>query len=187
MSDRSIHLDLLLWKDKELLIRQNKLKEAFWNLFSEIGNSTVAKEIGHFHSPNKGVKLTKGNDLIGFPYHVLDMICDFESENGLNVRILNWFGHGIYLFILLGKNSDLADSVFYRENGYKYSLSASPWDYPKLILSNNYTENPNLALIEESSYHQWFNEIHLNHEDDPALKIKKELKKISDFFQHRTI
>lgn len=187
MSDQSIQSDLSLWKDKELFIRQNKLKEAFWNLFSEIGNSTVAKEIGHFHSPNKGVKLTKGNDLIGFPYHVLDMICDFESENGLNIRILNWFGHGMFLFILLGKNSDLANSEFYKENDYKYSLSASPWDYPKLILSNNYTKNPNLTLIKGSNYHQWFKEILLNQEDDSALRIKKELKKISDFFKHRTI
>lgn len=185
MSNKSIHLDLSLWKDKELVIRQNQLKEAFWSFFSEVGNSTTAKEIGWFHSPNKGIKLTKGNDLLGFPYHVLDLIRDFESENGLNIRILNWFGHGMFLFILLGKNNLLANSDFYSTNDFKYSLSPTPWDYPELILLNNYTINPNSALFEKSAYHQWFKNIILDESDDFALKIEGELKKISDFFNDR--
>jgi len=185
MSHKPISLDLSLWKDKNLVIRQNKLKGAFWKLFSELGNSEIAKEIGGFHTPNKGIKLTKGNDLLGFPYHVLDIIRDFESENGLNIRILNWFGHGMYLFILFGKNNPLASTNFYFENSFKYSLSPTPWDYPELILSDNYTENPDCELIKNSTYHQWFKHIPLEESDDFSLKLEDELKKISDFFNHR--
>jgi len=185
MLHKAILLDLSLWKDKNLVIRQNKLKGAFWKLFSELGNSEIAKEIGGFHTPNKGIKLTKGNDLLGFPYHVLDIIRDFESENGLNIRILNWFGHGMYLFILFGKNNPLASTNFYFENSFKYSLSPTPWDYPELILSDNYTENPDCELIKNSTYHQWFKHIPLEESDDFSLKLEDELKKISDFFNHR--
>lgn len=185
MSGKSIQLDLSLWKDKELFIRQNQLKEAFWALFSELGNTATAKNIGRFHSPNKGIKLTKGNDLLGFPYHVLDLIRDFETEYGLNIRILNWFGHGIFLFILLGKNNLLANPDFYRENHFKYTLTPTPWDYPELILTNNYNENPDSALFEKSPYHQWFKHLLIEESDDIVLKIEWELKKISDFFSER--
>lgn len=182
MSDKSIQLDLSLWKDKKLVIRQNQLKNAFWQLFSELGNSTVAKEIGKFHSPNKGVKLSKGNDLLGFPYHVLDLIRDFDHRHGLNIRILNWFGHGMFIFILCGKANLLANSDFYLKNKFKYSLSPTPWDYPEIILLKNYTKNPEPALIEKSRYHQWFKEIALGESLDITLKIEEELKIISDFF-----
>jgi hypothetical protein len=185
MSEKCIQLDLSLWKDKELFVRQNQLKESFWELFSELGNTATAKEIGRFHTPNKGIKLTKGNDLLGFPYHVLDLIRDFETEYGLNIRILNWFGHGIFLFILFGKNNLLANSEFYRENDFKYSLTPTPWDYPELILSNSFSENPDPALVEKSPYHQWFKQIHFIESGDLALKVDKELKNISDFFSHR--
>jgi hypothetical protein len=185
MSDKSIQLDLLLWKDKELVIRQNQLKGAFWKLFSELGNSPIAKKIGWFHTPNKGIKLTKGNDLLGFPFHVLDLIRDFETDKGLNIRILNWFGHGMFLFILAGKNNLLANSDFYSANGFKYSLSPTPWDYPELIISNNHTENPDAALIDKSTYHQWFKQIQLEETDDFSLKLEEQLKIISDFFNHR--
>jgi hypothetical protein len=187
MSHKPISLDLSLWKDKNLVIRQNQLKGAFWKLFSGLGNSAIAKEIGWFHTPNKGIKLTKGNDLLGFPYHVLDLIRDFESENGLNIRILNWFGHGMFLFILFGKNNLLSNSDFYSENGFKYSLSTTPWNYPELILSDNYTENPNSELLKKSPYHQWFKDILLEESDDFALKLEEELKKISDFFNHKMV
>jgi hypothetical protein len=185
MSSRPIQLDLSLWKDKELIIRQNQLKGAFWEIFSEIGNSSIAKELCKVHSPNKGVKLTKGNDLLGFPYHVLDLIRDFESKEGLNFRILNWFGHGMFLFVLFGKEHLHATSHFFTKNGFYYALTPTPWDYPEQLLSNIFASNPDSNTFKKSTYHQWFKEIHFEGSSDCIQELEAELKKISDFFTHR--
>jgi len=182
MSEKEFQIDLPLWRDKELIIRQNKLKGAFWDLFSEIGNTTVANEICQAHSPSKGVKLTKGNDLLGFPYHVLDLIRDFNTETGLNIRLLNWFGHGLFLFVLFGKNHPLAKSDFFSKVGFFYALSPSPWDYPELLLDQKWVANPDSKELESANYHQWFKEINPKDSLDLKEKIEGELKILSDFF-----
>ncbi len=182
MSHNSVHLDLTLWRDKELVIRQNKLKEAFWNIFSEKGNSELARKLCQLHPKSKGTKLTKGNDLLGFHYQVLDLIRDFNPDNGLNVRVLNWFGHGVYVFILFGKINALATLDYFISDTFKYSLSPTPWNYPELILGNHSTEKPNYKNYEKATYHQWFKEINFKDSNELSLKIDNELKKLIEFF-----
>lgn len=181
MAENPIFLDLTLWKDKQLIIRQNNLKKAFWELFSEIGNLTVSEKISASRIPAKGTKLTKGNDLLGFPYHVLDLIRDFNTETGLNIRLLNWFGNGMYLLILFGKNTTLAHSDFFAAAGYAYALTSSPWDYPELILDSQSTNSPDFKTLENATFHQWIKEINLEDSKSLLTNIEFELKKIAHF------
>src|SRR5690606_2286296 len=67
-----------------------------------------------------------------------DIIRDFNKERGFNIRILNWWGRGLFICVFLGKDNDkltkdlkfLSGMAFH---GYLLSKSASPWDYKEII------------------------------------------------------
>ncbi len=96
-------IDLKLWLNADLIQQQNLLKRQFTAIFEEVGSAFSQKELQQISQKSRGVKLSKGNDLLGFPYQVLDLIRDFDLMSGANIRILNWFGNGIYTTVYLGK------------------------------------------------------------------------------------
>ncbi len=176
-------LDLKLWLNKELIQRQNRLKAQFWDLFAQVGNELETERLSQIHSKSKGVKLSKGGDLLGYPYQVLDVIRDFDPDKGLNFRVLNWYGHGIYLFVHFGKLHPKALDDFFLENNFEYCLSTSPWDYPDLILNDLKTNSPTPTKTKSMKYHQWLKKIDL---DENSREVKKniltELKNLMEFF-----
>lgn len=173
-------IDLNLWLNADLIQQQNILKRQFTAIFEEVGSVFSPMELRKISQNSKGVKLSKGNDLLGFPYQVLDLIRDFDLNRGANIRILNWFGNGIYITVLLGKNRknpipELLDP------GFSFGLSENQWDYPDLILNKNLTvSEPEIKGTKLEFYH-WIKEFEPT--PDPVTfqeGLTKELKKIID-------
>ncbi len=126
MSEKTVNLNLKLWLDREYLLKHNRLKADFWEILGTVADSVSLEKISKSHPRTKGKKLSKGNDLLGFPYQVLDLIRDFDPSKGLNIRVLNWFGHGIFLFVLIGKKTFTKPPLFFLKNDFLLGLTASP-------------------------------------------------------------
>lgn len=171
MEQTDYKLELDLWLDQSIISRQNQLKATFWDIFSSCANEVSLEELQEIHSKSMGSKLTRGNDLKGFPYQVLDFIRDFDSENGLNIRIINWFGHGLFLFILLGKNHPKKTSPSFFTNNLRFSLSNSAWDYPDIIVNKNYIKAPTLTHFDDAELFQWFTPIEIT----DCLEVTKQV------------
>ena len=171
-------LDLDLWLNQDLIKRQNKLKSEFLYLLESIGNHFENEYLKSAHPLSKGKKISKGNDLLGFPYQVLDLIRDFSPESEVNIRCLNWFGHGFFLFLILGHDSTEVNERLI-ETGYSFSLSESPWDYPEMILEKRSTRK--LAEIHSSGYSSnvWLKSIPMERDFLVNLNnVKLEIKKL---------
>ncbi len=179
MSDKSENLDLNFWLDREFLLKHNRLKAEFWEILGKVGDSVSLEEISKTHPTPKGKKLSKGNDLLGFPYQVLDLVRDFDLSGGLNIRVLNWFGHGMFLFVLIGKNTFSEPQLHFIENDFSLGLTSSPWDYPELILESNSTRVPGLDQMLELAFFQWFKPLSIPLEKSLiADHISNEIKKV---------
>ena len=171
-------LDLHLCLNSDLIERQNKLKNQFKTIFEGVGNSFNAEDFKKISAKSRGVKLTKGNDLLGFPYQVLDLIRDFDSDNGANIRVLNWFGKGLYITVLLGKNrknpiSELISNEFF------FGLSENQWDYPDLILNKNLTRSVHEIDEWKLGFYHWIKEFEATTNPiDLKENLEIEVKKI---------
>lgn len=177
MSDLPGTLDLDLWLDKSIIKRQNRLKTIFTEVFENVGNDVPNEKLMDFFPSSKGKKISKGNDLVGFPYLVLDLVRDFDLENGFNIRLLNWFGHGIFIAVFTGKNIIFQPSEFLNL-GYRLGLTPSPWEFSKLILEKKTTVDQGLIGSRKENFHLWIKELppitektHL--EDALVVQIKK--------------
>lgn len=176
MNTKAEYLDLNLWQDREFQQRYNRLKAEFWEILGAVGDSVSLESLKKSHPNPKGKKLSKGNDLLGFPYQVLDLIRDFDLNTGLNIRILNWFGHGIFLLILIGKNS-YSTPPNLSHLGFSLGLTSSPWDYPELILESSSTNSVELDQLEKLTYFQWIKPVPINPEKDLIIsQLTSEIK-----------
>src|SRR5690606_11757488 len=127
------------------------------------------------------------------PYQVLDIIRDFNKERGFNIRILNWWGRGLFIFVFLGKDNDklikdlnfLSGMVFH---GYLLAKSVSPWDYKEMIDKGNLES---LSRPDQLNHHlQQFHHIQLVKkvvypEDYNLLKpiLKEQVLQILNFYR----
>lgn len=155
MSEQNSDLDLELWLDKDIVSRQNALKNSFWDILSDTANAFSPAELKKIHQKSRGTKLTRGNNLEGFSYQVLDICRDFDKENGLNIRVLNWFGHGLFLFILLGENHSSRLEKTFIEEGFQFCLSKSEWDYVGIIHHNLASSNLTAFEVNNAEVYQW--------------------------------
>lgn len=179
MSEGSENLDLKLWQDREFQQKYNRLKAEFWEILGAVGDSVSLEEISKTHPRPKGKKLSRGNDLLGFPYQVLDLVRDFDLSEGLNIRVLNWFGHGIFLLVLIGKNSFSKPPLILLELDFSLGLTSSPWDYPELILESSSTNNPGSDQLKDLPYFQWIKPIPIAPERDQIVaQLSSEIKKV---------
>lgn len=124
-------LDLDLWGDETLIRRQNQLKYQFWDLLGKVGDEFSQDFLHQIHPSSKGKKLAQGQDLGGLPYQVLDIIRDFDFDNGLNIRLLHWFGKGVFLFLLLGKQR--YPKFDFSKIGLIPCQTESPFDYEEIL------------------------------------------------------
>lgn len=116
----------------------HQLKSFFISVFSALANEIPLSYLSSIHSNSQGTKISKGNELGHCPYQVLDIIRDFDKEQGFNVRILNWWGRGLFILVYAGRNNrkmlenpSLLSALQF--HGYLLSKTASPWDYTKMI------------------------------------------------------
>jgi hypothetical protein len=178
MEESQEPLDLGLWLNTDLIRRQNFLKRQFIGILEEVANSIPVSDLGTISLRSRGSKISKGNDLLGLPYLVLDLIRDFDSLEGANIRLLNWFGTGFFITVLMGKNRRNPATPFLEE-GFSFGLSENKWDYPDLILNKNQTRDPNTILTAETGFHLWIKSFEI--QKDPsvnALSLTGEVKKI---------
>ena len=176
-------VDLKLIGDKFLFKNISEQKDAFVKMFSDLGNLFPKEKLIKVHSKANGVKISKGNNLYECPYQVLDLIQDFDPETGMNIRILNWWGHNMMILILYGNQTAIKYETSLSFNkDFFLSNANSPWDYNTLLETYTDIENLNLknhlshyghlqifTLIEmEESFHKMY------------LKLKIELERILD-------
>lgn len=183
MSDLNFTLDLELWLDQELIKRQNRLKAAFLILLEQLGNSFSNQSLSELHPNSKGKKISKGNDLLGFPYQVLDLIRDFDPETGLNIRVLNWFGNGFYVLVYLG-NEYPSNNQELLNSGFAFSLTESPWDYPEMIKNENTSKKNEEWHLVRSKPIVWFKELQVAEKADSALIVfQSEIRNILEILK----
>ncbi len=170
MSSKHHQVDLTLWKDHQLFKRQHRLKLQFWEIFSRIAENISEESLLKISSKHKSKKLSRGNDLLGMPYQVLDIIRNFDPISGLNIRILNWFGNGMFLMILTGKENSKNVLQFLTNNDFYFGLTDSPWDYPSIILENKKTKFPDPEMFSKEDLQVWIKEIKISGDETEIIK-----------------
>lgn len=170
----------------------HQLKTFFISLFSDLANEISTYELLAVHSGSQGIKITKGNELQHCPYQVLDVIRDFDKDKGFNIRILNWWGRGLFIFVFLGKNNDKilnSSDLFFKMDlmGYMLSKTSSPWDYKNMIDGGRLVPIGHSSQINEHvqqfRYTQLVKKIDYS-ENFPSLKItlKEQVLQILNFY-----
>ncbi len=163
-------LDLDLWLDQSLIQRQNQLKTDFLDLFEQLGNSVTNEELTQFFSNSKGKKISKGNQLQGSPYFVLDFVRDFELDSGCNIRFVSWFGHGLFCCVFFGENLKFPSQPFL-DAGFKLGNTHSPWDlHSQMEWLEKFRTNP----IPEQSGKLWIKKILLPANKKQGLQLLSE-------------
>jgi|SRR5690606_22878833 len=130
--------DTQLLNNRGLFEEIHQLKSFFIRLFSELANEISLDLLSSVHTSSKGVKVSKGNELERCPYQVLDIVRDFDKSKGFNIRILNWWGRGLFVIVFTGNlNHQLTENPEFlcsvRSRGYMLSKTSSPWDYKRMI------------------------------------------------------
>lgn len=131
-----------LLNDRLIFEQIHELKSFFVSLFSELANEIPSSYLSSIHETSLGTKISKGNELERCPYQVLDIVRDFDKDKGFNIRLLNWWGRGLYIFVFMGKNNknllksnDFISAMQF--HGYLVAKTSSPWDYKKMIDGGN--------------------------------------------------
>lgn len=116
----------------------HQAKSAFVMLYSALANELSPEGLSEVHPASQGYKISKGNELQRCPYQVLDIIRDFDPDFGFNIRLLNWWGRGMYIFLFFGRinrrifsSPNLVDDLLKQE--YFLARTSSPWDYTSII------------------------------------------------------
>lgn len=134
----------------------HRLKSFFTQLFSDLANEIPTSDLLAAHPSSQGVKISKGNELAHCPYQVLDIVRDFNKDKGLNIRVLNWWGRGLYVLVYLGKyNPKLFGNPHFLSQmqslDYLMSEALSPWDYQGMIDEGRVSPIPPFELISHLS------------------------------------
>jgi hypothetical protein len=133
MSDKNF--DLKLTSDPVLYHRIKEQTDLYLELFQLLANEFTRQELSLIHTSSKGTKISNGYRLENSPYQVLDLIRDFDTESGFNIRILNWWGNGLFVFILYGNDTAIKMKASIKRllKDYLVSDQKSPWDYKGII------------------------------------------------------
>lgn len=153
----SLKKALPIYSNKDLFEEIHQAKNSFLALLENISNRIELNELNIVHPSQKGIKISKGNELEHCPYQVLDLIRDFDPESGLNIRLLHWWGYGMFLFVLVGE--DFFDRE-QRKNflthellqGFAISGVSSHFSYKQII--EDYYLKTNLSLDSNQNYSQ---------------------------------
>lgn len=167
----------------------HQLKAAFVALFSDLANEFPPIDLRAVHPSSKGTKVSKGNELQNCPYQVLDIIRDFDKDEGFNIRLLNWWGRGMFVFIFFGEHNKNIHAELLRNMKvleYCWAKTSSPWDYKNMI-DNGYLERIDHRRadlhLRQFHYLQLVKKIHYP-DDFPSLKslLKEQVEHILNFY-----
>ncbi|MCH7411200.1 hypothetical protein MM239_17520 [Belliella sp. DSM 111904] len=108
-------IDLNIIGKEELFERIYSQKQLFIDLFTAIANEFPQSILKTIKSDSKGTKVSQGWNLNGTPYQVLDIFRNFDPLTGSNIRLLNWWGNGLYVVFHVGVQHWLNLKVEYLE------------------------------------------------------------------------
>lgn len=148
---------LIIYRNKELFEEIHEAKKVFLGVLESISNRIDLNDLKNIHPSHKGIKISKGNELEHCPYQVMDLIRDFDPESGLNIRLLHWWGKGMFLFILAGKNffNDGELEMLLKDKnlqGYFISTSSSLFSYKQLVGDYELKKIPSTDSISNYSF-----------------------------------
>ncbi len=181
---------LRLLDNRALFEEIHQLKSAFVALFSNLANDFAAAELSAVHPSSRGTKISKGNELENCPYQVLDIIRDFDKRHGFNIRLLNWWGRGLFIFVFFGEQNEriLPDLLRHlQSHGYLQATTSSPWDYKHMIDGHRLEAiDPDKSAILRNKFHhlQLVKKIPYG-EDFHSLKLllKEQVDQILNFYR----
>lgn len=129
---------LAIYKNKALFEEIHQAKLSALRLLENVSKRIDLNGLAEMHAGHKGVKISKGNELEHCPYQVLDVVRDFDPDKGLNIRLLHWWGYGMFLFVLLGKDylgKDALEKLQFSEafRGFVRSKVRAPFDYRRIL------------------------------------------------------
>lgn len=147
---------LAITKNKLLFEKISEAKKKFTHIFADVANQISTDSLSKAHQNHRGIKISKGNELLHCPYQVLDVIRDFDLSSGCNIRILHWWGRGLFILLFFGKNhSCLSNSqkLIHWASFHNYQVCLSDlWAYGKIIDEKNIQEIKNFSP-EKMSHH----------------------------------
>lgn len=131
-------LDLVLLGQEEIFRKINEQTELIIDIFTELANEFPQEYLLKHHPFSKGSKVSKGLQLEGLPYQVLDLVRDFHPEKGFNIRVLHWWGKGLFIFISFGEKLSEIGLTFQQKTDQTFQIfpSSDPFEY-KCILENH--------------------------------------------------
>jgi hypothetical protein len=176
-------IDLDLCGNSHLFRQIKSQSDLFVEIFQRLVEEFPQSRLLEFHHQSKGGKVSKGYRLENCPYEVLDLVRDFDPKTGFNIRILQWWGHGLYFFVQVGTENPRKSEVFSRKLvDFFISDHPDPWEYAKVLSKKKKLENP--AILNhgpENLFFQIFKEIQLQENPDKLLEdLKREILLIMD-------
>lgn len=179
-----LSIDLQLLKDKNLFQKLKAQTDVIEHLFALLANDFPQNELLKFHSNSKGTKISRGYNLENSPYQVLDLVRDFDKNSGFNIRILNWWGQGLFIFIYFGEQTFDKNSLSIKTLLETFSdcNHPSPWAYGQIIGNQRKVSSTNIqGDSEKKDFYQIFKQIDLDQEFSKShLMLKREIRFILD-------
>lgn len=171
-----------LLEDQNIWTEINQQTTLFLALFTELSNEYRQDRLSTIIASSKGCKVTKGLQLQGRPYQVLDIIRNFNEEDGFNIRILNWWGHGLFIVVLAGKNRRQGIMKFAHDHPkYEISVDSDIWNYGKILSSSS--KNPlEIKKNQKEQQVQLYKKISLPHTIEKLKEcLSKEIDRILEY------
>jgi hypothetical protein len=176
-------IDLDLCGNSHLFQLIKTQSDLFVEIFHRLAEEFPHSRLLEFHHQAKGSKVSKGYRLENCPYEVLDLVRDFDPKTGFNIRILQWWGHGLYFFVQVGSANPRRSKVFSQKQvDFFISDHPDPWEYAKVLSTKKKLENQEtLYHGPENRFFQMFKEIPLQEDPDKLLEdLKREILLIMD-------
>lgn len=130
--------DQELISDKGLFEKIKIQTGIFIDLFTEIANQFPQEILSAVHPFANGSKVSQGSNLENCPYQVLDLIRDFDHQTGFNIRVLQWWGHGLFVILFMGKSSleTYRKAIMNLSKTYHYPKNVPLWSFKDIIAMN---------------------------------------------------
>ncbi|MBS9524702.1 hypothetical protein KIH41_15645 [Litoribacter ruber] len=149
-------LNIQLLQNRDIHEEIFELKSAFKHLFTDIANHFPQSQLSDMYPESKGCKVSMGNELGHCPYQVLDIFRDFDKTHGHNIRVLNWWGHGLFVLVFFGEKfgKELVEkkkAAKFLENGFILPKGKNPYDYANFFKQLSGTPTPILSCEEHIS------------------------------------
>lgn len=184
--EESQKLDLSFFNEAEPFFKKfNQQTNLLLQILTEVANDFPQDFLVSIFPQSKGSKISKGNQLDGLPYQVLDIVRDFKQDTGFNIRLLNWWGKGFFIFISIGNKIILSkpEDWVYSHRVYQLSVGESIFDYGKIIHSSfRLTQNNLKSTIKDSSQIQIWRKLDMEADiNDMKQKLSLLVKSILEY------